>query len=206
MNAQFSILALPEMPALTREPSFAEWEDFGKQLKRHDELLDQHTMNFRFVIVEWYDWGIEHFNHKAERVARELGYDKETIQNWKWTKNHTAALRASPQGDGLEYEHLRQLAAVKNEGQQRELAARVTREKLSGGQLRREIRSANGKPVTPATQVERVAARGDAIEQLIAALCEEGAVLMQQNDPLAQAQADVKLDCAARLRDAMGRT
>jgi hypothetical protein len=204
MNTQLAIFTLPELPVLTREPAWDEWVAYGKELAEHDKRLDTHIKNFRFVIAKWYEYGVEHWRRPAEKIAREIGFDPETVHNWAWTARHTESLRASPQGDGLEYEHYRLLAAVKDQTAQRDLAERVRRDHLSGGQLRREIQRANGKPITPATQDERAQAEQGAIEKLIQALCDEGAALLAQGDPISAAQADVKFDCAARLRDAAG--
>jgi predicted secreted Zn-dependent protease len=201
MNAQLTITPLPDMPVLVREPAWDEWRAYGAQLKQHETRLGEHVKNFRFVVAKWYEYGVEHWHRPAEKIAREIGFDPETIQNWAWTARHTEALRASPHGDELSYEHYRALAAVKDTGKQSELAARVKTENLSGGQLRREIQRANGKHVAPATQAAHDEAHDDKIKQLIQTFCDEGVALMAKGDPISQAQADVKLDCAARLRE-----
>lgn len=197
-------LALPNIPTISREPSWDEWIAYGEELATHQARLDQHITNYRFVVAVWYEYGVEHWRRPAERIAREIGFDPETIQNWAWVARKTNLLRSSsPRGDdGLEYEHFRVLAAVKDTKLQAELAERAKREGLSGAQLRAEVKRLNGKAGDSARDSAHGGdVRADKIEQLISALCEEGAALLEHGDQIAQAQADVKLDCAARLRE-----
>jgi len=206
-------LTIPNVPTITREPSWDEWVAYGRELKQHDGRLDIHIRDFRFIVAKWYEYGIEHWRRPAERIARGIGFDPETIQNWAWTARHTEQLRANG-GDGLEYEHYRLLAAVRDPEQQRALAERVKRDGMSGAQLRREIKRLKRGDASPrgddgvdddsgARRYVRTL-RYAAIERLIEALCVEAERLLASGDPIAQAQADVKLDCAARLRAAVG--
>lgn len=204
-------LALPDIPIITREPSWDEWVAYGDALARHRERLDNHIRNYRFIVAEWYEYGVEHWRRPAERIAREIGFDPETIANWAWVARHTKALReSSPRGDDgnyseLTYEHYRVLAAVKDPEQQRELADIARREKLSGARLAREVkRRRNGHDADGSMDSTTLVA-GNRIERLINELIDEAAELLRSDDPIAQAQADVKFDCAARLRAAISK-
>jgi hypothetical protein len=200
MNA----LAITDIPTITMEPSWDGWCEYGRSLKQHEARLTTHIRDFRFIVARWYEYGVEHWRRPAERIAREIGFDPETIQNWVWTARHTEQLRASG-GDGLEYEHYRLLAVVRDPEQQRALAERAKRDGLSGAQLRREIKRIKSGDASPRGDSDAVrTVRYSAIERLIDDLCAEAERLLASGDPIAQAQADVKLDCAARLRAAVG--
>jgi len=203
MNA----LAITDIPTITMEPSWDEWVAYGHSLRHHAERVREPVRDFRFIVARWYEYGVEHWRRPAERIAREIGFDPETIQNWAWTARHTEKLRANG-GDGLEYEHYRLLAAVRDPDQQAALAARAKNERLSSRQLLREIKRLKRGDASPrgdgsATRDAR-AVQMARIERLIEELCAEAEDLLESGDPIQQAQADVKLDCAARLRAALG--
>lgn len=194
------IPALPAAPTVERLLSFDTWLDYGKQLKAHEGKLAEHVKTYQLVLGDWYAYGLGHWQRPAERAARELGYSKETIENFAWVARK---IPPSLRGDGLTFEDYRTVAALSTEAERGEWLEKKQAGGWSGRELRLQIAKARGKPAAPSTKMERRQAEGNALTQLLAAWQAEGDALVAKRDEISLAQADVLFDCAARLERAL---
>ncbi len=194
------IPALPEPPTIERLLSFDAWLDYGKELKAHEGKLAEHVKTYQLVLGDWYAYGLGHWQRPAERAARELGYSKETIENFAWVARK---IPPSLRGDGLTFEDYRTVAALPTEEERGEWLEKKQAGGWSGRELRQQIAKAKGKPAALSTQSERRQAEGNALTQLLAAWQAEGDALVARGDEISLAQADVLFDCTSRLQRAV---
>jgi hypothetical protein len=194
-------LSIPELPMLQRMPSYEQWCDYGHTLKNFEIQLGKATDDFRVIVSNWYEFGTQEWNHTAQKIAREIGFDAETIQNWAWAVRNTSKLiEAMPSLRGDEntitFAHRQKLAAVKDVKQQIDFAKKAQAGGWSARRLEREIQSSKNE-----SQPDDLIDHKSPLEHLIADLCAEGAELLGRDDEVSRAQGDVKMDCAARLRE-----
>ncbi len=192
--------ALPTPPTIERQLSFDAWRDYGEQLKAHEGQLAEHVKTFQLVVGDWYAYGVDHWQRPAERAARDLGYSKETIENFAWVARK---IPSSLRNDDYSFEDYRAVAALPTADERGEWLAKKRAGDWSGRRLRQEIARAKGKPVAPSTQTARRQAEQDAVTGLVTIWQAEAEALLAKGEPTAMAQADVLFDCAARLERAI---
>lgn len=192
---------LPTPPAVERLLSFEAWTDYGRQLKEHEARLHEHLQTFQLVVGDWYNYGVEHWQRPAEKAAREIGYSRETIQNFAWVARR---IPASLRGDDYTFEDYRTVAALDEESERAEWLEKKKENEWSGKELRRQIASARGHEPAPATADEREEQRGNALDELAREWNETGDKLARQGGEVSLAQADVYFDCANALARALG--
>lgn len=192
---------LPTPPAVERLLSFDAWVDYGKQLKEHEARLREHLKTFQLVVGDWYNYGTEHWQRPAEKAAREIGYSKETVQNFAWVARR---IPDSLRGDDYTFEDYRTVAALPEEAERKEWLEKKCENKWSGKELRRQIASARGDDPAPETAEEREHVRGSALDELVRQWNALGDTLTRKGGDLAVAQADVYFDCANQLSRALG--
>lgn len=221
MTKRDRAIGFPTLPAVAGYDNFDEWQDAGRQLSEFGGLLKRTGAQYQIFVGHWYNEGLEKEARwrkdnlasrsrraiSIERAANELGFDKETLANWAWVERNTAKVRGALNGSGkdLTFEDLRSVAAIESPRAQREWIDRKQKAGWSGSELRRQIAQAKGKPASPRGDAEREQAEQDAVAALVERWTVDGKKLMAKGDSLSRAQADVYMDCAAKLRNALKR-
>lgn len=211
--------AIPALPALPQFDNFDEWYAGGEKLAKFGDVLHRAGAQYQIVVGEWYKRGLAdeakwRKNEVAsqskraisvDRAAKELGFNKETIANWGWVASNTAELCAGLDGDSdtLTFEDLRAVAALPSSKQQREWIERKQKEKWSGAELARQVKQAQGKPVSPRGDAERQAAREGSALSLIERWKADGERFLARGDRTSLALADLCFDHADKLKRAL---
>lgn len=200
-HAQFMGLPDTPAPALEHLYSFDQWCDYGVQLAEYQSRLGEYVKAYQLLIGDWINYGISHWQRPAEREIKALGFSRETADNFAWVARR---IPESLRGDEkATFEDYRTVAALDSPKERAEWLEKKRANEWSGRELRRQIAAARGKPIAPTSAAARVTFERGAMEKLIEELCTEGTALLAMPDAISQAQGDVKLDCAARLRKAV---
>lgn len=204
---------LPDLPTVERIPTFEAWLEFGKQLKDYESRLGAHVQRYQLVVGDWANYGTDQWGRAAESAIAKLGYSHETVRNLAWVARR---IPASLRNDALTLEDYRAVAPLEDEGEREEWLDRKQSEQWSGRRLRDEIQqSRNGhgaeasscaeaKPVQATLTGVPVSRPKDGLRDLAGEWTADAETLIARGDELSRAQADVYLDCAARLKEAIG--
>lgn len=140
--------------AVSDDMNFDDWVSLGEGLVRIGSGV-------QWALGDWLNYGKERFPDRYETIARETGYEYQTLANFAWVANRIEPARRNPQ---LSFTHHKAVASVGTEDQDR-LLAQADDEGMSSRQLEVEVSSGRfmenrdtdeGKPYT-----ESVSPRGE---------------------------------------------